>query len=341
MRWKRPASVLFWPVSAAVVLGLALLGIGSIENSAASTQTPRAAVQPAILVGSESSATPTALPAVIASVKSAQHGGPIPKPLTPSFAKLQNDWFPYPKRCEVNDVQTHSAICYLSGPGAAPSSKPHAGHKTLVVLGDSHAQMWYPALLAMAKKDNWDVVSLAKAGCVASGLYSNFGASAECHAWLVWARQTIAKIRPNTVFISYHYSGYTDSTTVANTESGLSSLTVWAKTMAKHVVLMADVPNLSSLPMPVDCLQQKGATLKTCTGTWSGSDLDLTGALEAVAKINQVGVMDPLGWFCYQGLCPQAIGHPIAYKDAQHVSKTYATALSPPFRAAFRAALTP
>ncbi len=341
MRWKRPAGVLLWPVSAAVVLGVAFLGIGSIENSAAGTQTPRAAVQPAILVGSESSATPPALPAVIASVKAALDGDPIPSPLTPSFVNLQSDWFKYPKSCEVNDVQTRSAICYLSGPGAAPSSKPHPGHKAVVVLGDSHAKMWYPALLAMAKKDSWDVVSVAKGGCIASGIYGKFGGSPACHAWYVWALATIAKLKPNTVFISFHYSADTDSDRVLKIENGLSALTVSAKKLAKHVVLMADIPDLDALPMPVDCLQQKGATLRTCTGTTSQSALDVTGALEAAAKINQVGVMDPLGWFCDQNLCPQAIGHTIAYKDFQHVSKTYATALSPPFRAAFRAALAP
>jgi hypothetical protein len=339
MRWKPPAGVLLWPASAAVVLGVAFFGIGSIENSAAGTPTARAAVQPAILVGSSNSATPPALPAVIASVKAARKGAKIPSPLTPSFANLQSDWFKYPKGCEPLDGQTHSArICYLSGPTAAPSSKPQPGHRTIVVLGDSHAQMWYPALLAMAQKDSWDEVSLAKAGCTA-GVFVNPGAQTECNAWYDLALKTIAKIRPNTVFISFHYSAITDSAKVLKIENGLSSLAVWAKTVAKHVILMADIPFLN-LPEPVDCLQAHGATLKTCTGTWSGSELDLTNALEAVAKLNKVGVIDPLGWFCYEGLCPQAIGHTIAYKDFQHVSKTYATALSPPFRAAFRAALS-
>jgi hypothetical protein len=339
MRWKRPVGVLLWPASAAVVLGVAFLGIGSIENSAASAETARAAVQPGILVGSSSSATPPALPAVIASVNAAKKGAAIPSPLTPSFVKLENDWYSVPKRCEAHDGQTQSAICYISAPAGAASSKPHAGHKTVVVLGDSHAQMWYPALLAMAKKDSWDVVPLAKAGCLPQAVFTNH--SAECHTWYNWALKTIATLRPNTVFIGFHYSGITDSNTVLTIENGLSSLTVGEKKVAKHVVLMADIPLLDSLPLPVDCLQQKGAKLKTCTGTWSGSQLDLTAALEAVAKLNKVGVMDPLGWFCYQDLCPQAIGHTIAYKDAQHVSRTYATALSPPFRTAFRAALTP
>jgi len=58
-----------------------------------------------------------------------------------------------------------------------------------------------------------------------------------------------------------------------------------------------------------------------------------------LARDHHVGVIDPLGWFCYKGLCPLAIGDTIAFADYGYVSGVYATALGPPFRAAFRAAL--
>jgi peptidoglycan/LPS O-acetylase OafA/YrhL len=342
MQWKRSTGVLLWPASAGVVLAVAYAGIASIESSAATSA--RAAVQPAIVVGpSSSSSTPAALPAVIASVKAARQGAAIPSPLAPSFIQLAKDGPRYPSKCEPHPGQTQSAICYVSGPGAAPSPTRHSGHKVVVVLGDSHAQMWHSSLLPMAKKDGWDDVSVSKASCTPAVLYANISPSGpglltECHTWYAWAQKTIAKIRPNTIFISFHYSPYA-GTTAQKTADGISALTVWAKKYAKHVVLMADIPDLESLPLPADCLSKSGAKLKTCTGAWSGSDLDLTGAIEAVARLHGVGVIDPLGWFCYDGSCPQAIGHTIAYRDTNHVTRTYAIALSPPFRASFRAAL--
>jgi hypothetical protein len=43
--------------------------------------------------------------------------------------------------------------------------------------------------------------------------------------------------------------------------------------------------------------------------------------------------------FCDQEQCPLAIGRTITYSDKNHVSKTYAQQLAPPFAAAFRKAV--
>src|SRR5262249_30106349 len=156
-----------WPVSVGVVLVVAFAGIGSIESSAAGVQTARAAVQPAMVVGTMSRHGPAALPAVIASVKAELRGDPIPSPLVPSLFDLPGDLFGAPQGCAGANPpgQTRAAICYVSGPAAAPTPTPTAGRKTLVVLGDSHAEMWIRPLLAMAPKDHWDVVPMWKSGC--------------------------------------------------------------------------------------------------------------------------------------------------------------------------------
>jgi hypothetical protein len=194
----------------------------------------------------------------------------------------------------------------------------------------------------MAEKDDWDVVPMWKADCSPSALYADVAGSAvslsECRAWLKWALETIPSLHPSAVFISF-LDAYGTPEVATKAESGLSSLLVWAKKAGNHVVLMLDSPLLSSLPLPVDCLQQSGATLRTCTGRWGGGPFDSSQALRALARLHHVGVIDPVGWFCYKGLCPLVIGHTIAFADLGHVTRTYATALTPPFRAAFRAAL--
>jgi peptidoglycan/LPS O-acetylase OafA/YrhL len=340
MNWKPPLGLVLWPASVAVVLAVAFAGIGKIENSAAGVPVARVAIQPAMLVGTQNPHGPPALPAVIASVNAALHGSPIPAPLVPNISVLPYDHFGWPASC-VPRGQTRLAICYLSGPTAAPSSVPTPGHKTLVVIGDSHAEMWGPALLAMAKTDGWDIVPLSHGGCNPGILFANsapgsYASLTECHTWYAWALRTIERLKPNTVLISF-FGGYTDVLAQRKVESGLASLMASSVKAATHVVLMADVPHF--LSFPVDCLQGSHATLRTCTGVWSGPGLDWNRALEQFARLHHVGVIDPLGWFCYKGLCPQAIGHTIPYADQSHVTRTYATALAPPFRAAFRAAL--
>jgi len=340
MKWKRPAGVLLWPVSVGVVLAVAFAGIGSIESSAKAAV--RAAVQPAILVGSASPHGPAALPAVMASVKAELRGAPIPSPLVPPLLNLLADRFGSPRGCAGANAagQTRSPVCYVSGPAAAPRLTPTPGHKTLVVLGDSHAEMWIRPLLAMAKRDDWDIVPLGKSACTPAVLYANNNANGnrdECHAWYTWVLKTIARMHPNTVFISFLNAN--SGATATKAERGIASLLVSEKKAAKHVVMMLDSPLLTSLPLPVDCLQAPGATLRTCTGAWGGGPFDSSQELRALAREHHVGVIDPLGWFCYKRLCPLVIGHTVAFADLGHVTRSYATALSPPFRAAFRAAL--
>jgi len=338
MRWRRPA--VLWPVAVGVVLAVVFAGIGSIESKTSGAPVERGAIQPAMLVGAANPHGPAALPAVIASVKAALHGAPIPSSLVPSLFAL--DAYGAPPGCYgANGAGvTSSAICYASGPTAAPRSKPTPGHKTLVVLGDARAEMWIRPLLAMAKKDKWDIVPMWKADCSAPNLYANSDANgnlAECRAWYQWALAKIKTLHPNAVFISF-FNGYSGDTATKD-ESGIASLLAQEKKVAKHVVLMLDSPYLHSLGLPLDCLHEPGATLRTCTGTWGGGPTDSSQALRALARRDHVGVIDPLGWFCYKGLCPLAIGHTIAFADYGLVSQIYATALGPPFRAAFRAAL--
>jgi hypothetical protein len=301
------------------------------------------AVQPAMVVGASSPHGPAALPAVVASVQAARRKAPIPSPLVPSILGVDIASFGAPSDCDGQDGHvTRSAICYLSGPTAAPSSTPTPGNKTLVVFGDERAAMWISPLLEMAGEDHWDIVPMWKRGCTGSVLYANSTAInnlAECQKWYAWALKTIARLHPDAVFNSFltDYSG----DTATKVETGLSSLMTSENHLAKHVVLMLQSPYLSSLPRPVDCLHKSGATLRTCTGAWRGTPLQVSEALRARARLDHAGVIDPVGWFCYKGLCPLAIGHTAAFADYGIVSTVYAIALSPPFRAAFRAALHP
>jgi SGNH domain-containing protein/O-antigen polysaccharide polymerase Wzy-like protein len=338
MQWKRPA--LLVPVAVAVVLAVVFGGLESARSSTGAGPIEEGAIQPAMLVGASNPHGSAALPAVIASVRAARHGAPIPSPLVPSILGVQAYGAPLGCAGQGGVGVTRSEICYLAGPATTPSTTPTPGHKTLVVLGDERAAMWISPLLTMAGTDNWDIVPMWKAGCTAAVLYANsdaFHNRSDCHAWYAWALRTIARLHPNTVFTSF--LGSYNGEIATKTENGIASLLATEKKDAKHVVLMVDPPywRLSSFARPLDCLDKPDATLRTCTG--SGGPSDSSRALEALAQWYHVGVIDPLGWFCYNGLCPLVIGHTIAFAYYGIVSTTYGNALGPPFRAAFRAAL--
>ena len=179
LRLNRPVGALLWPASAGLVLVLSLVILRSIGATAERFEAAAAAVKPPALVDTASAATVESekpLPAVVAAVRAAERGAPLPSPLTPPVERLRGDFYTFPDGCTPSRHGTSSKICRLGAAGAA---------KTIVVFGDSHAEMWMPAILAMAKHDGWAVVPLVKVRCVPR----SWGGTDECGKWSRWARR--------------------------------------------------------------------------------------------------------------------------------------------------------
>jgi len=141
MRWRPQTGALLWPASAAVILAVAMPILGSLHGTATRIANASAAVRPAALVTSDIAARTSwkPLPAVAAAVAAAKHNAALPWPLTPPVGSLRGDFYVFPKGCVARQGQTSSNVCRLGDTDAA---------KTLVVIGDSHAQMWMPTIPA-------------------------------------------------------------------------------------------------------------------------------------------------------------------------------------------------
>jgi hypothetical protein len=357
MKWSRRSGLILWPASTMAVVVVALMTNSKIEGRLAHLSIARAAVQPAIVVDAHiGNFLPPALPAVRAAVAAARNGAPIPSPLVPQVSKLEDDFYDYPdSRCVAHDGQaTSSIICRLTGPSSSapasttptttqPTQPPQA--KTLVVMGDSHSQMWMPAILSMAQLDGWTVVPLAKSRCTAARLFESGGPAneagirAECRRWYRWALTQAKALQPDAILLGL---GYSSASVGPPAQQAVNGITAWESAVArfsKRVLLMADTPYLTQVPEPVDCLLARHATMKTCTGAWTSTQLSVTKALSALAPLHNAHLIDTTGWFCFKYACPLVIGHTIAYRDYGHVSRTYAKELAPTFRAAFRRAM--
>ena len=146
MRWRPQTGALLWPASAAVILAVAVPILVSLNARATRISNAAAAVRPAELVRETTAARSSwkPLPAVVDAVNAAKRGAALPWPLTPAVTDLRNDLFAFPSGCSARQGETTSKICRLGAPDAT---------KTLVVFGDSHAEMWMPPVLRMAKRD--------------------------------------------------------------------------------------------------------------------------------------------------------------------------------------------
>jgi peptidoglycan/LPS O-acetylase OafA/YrhL len=332
MRWRAPAGALLWPASAAVVLAVAAVTLGSIDDKTGRLEAASAAVRPVQLEDPTTAASlaraSNALPAVVAAVKAAQRGAPIPSPLAPPVSQLLNDVYYFPQGCVPNEGQTSSEICRLGDT---------TSQKTLVVIGDSHMQMWMPTILRMAQQDGWVVLPIVKSSCT-PGSWIRYPKKPECNAWYRWATKEAEALKPNVTLVAGDWG---PDTPVATAVKVIGALTTAMKKFSTSVIVLGDPPPQKR--QPVDCLLAPNATMKTCSS--KVTKLQLSGDIQiaAGAKKRHVGFMSSRGWFCartsaarLEFLCPLVVNRTITHRDKDHISQTYGLELLGPFRGAFR-----
>jgi hypothetical protein len=262
------------------------------------------------------------LPAVIKAVDAAELGRSLPAALDPPVSDLLKSWYNWPASCGAADGQTSSQICHFGDV---------ASKRLLVVIGDSHAEMWMPAILSMAQRDHWNVVPLSKSACLPREWYDGkqFG---ECHAWYQWMLRQVKALHPDVILTSGCCGFFDESMGQAQQRSYLS-LAAATRRYTKHFVIIGD--NVGVDRQPVDCLLASQATMQSCTTVWPDYRFYGNQSLDVLAGKHRVGYIDTSGWFCWQDACPMVVGNTIVYIDTGHITDQYAENLSAPFRAAF------
>jgi hypothetical protein len=83
--------------------------------------------------------------------------GPLPADVRPALAAVRSDRpRSYRDDCHITMLKTHGAECAY---GVRDSPR------TVVLLGDSHAANWLPALERLAAKRGWRVLTRTKSAC--------------------------------------------------------------------------------------------------------------------------------------------------------------------------------
>jgi peptidoglycan/LPS O-acetylase OafA/YrhL len=331
--WSAPRSAMLVPSSVGAVVLATMLALTFINAKVFRLEKASAAAK-AAMAGSlgtgQGVARSQTLPAVVAAVKAARQGAKIPSVLTPPVSNLLKDIYSFPPGCvPATDSQTTSQICRLGDASSA---------KSIVLFGDSHAQMWMPTLLAMAERDGWVIIPLVKSACTpATWLGKGYANTPKpllraCHTWYKWALGQAQVLHPTVTLMAGCCGG--DATVATDERRGFSSLAKTMKPSSTSVILVADNEGVSK--QPVDCLLRRRATMRTCTTKWPAARFAFINSLAKLARTNGFEFLKTRGWFCYQHECPMVVGRRIVYRDTAHITKTYALALKGVFRSTFR-----
>ncbi|MGQ0464237.1 MAG: acyltransferase family protein [Sporichthyaceae bacterium] len=246
----------------------------------------------------------------------------VPANLAPALDKATTD-VPKDGDCFLYYTLTEQGPCVFGDP---------AGTRTAVLFGDSHAQQWFGAFDAAAKKNGWRLIAWTKSGCSLAdvptfvpGTQKAFG---ECDTWRTATTARIAKLAPDLLI-----GGQSNAT-----RSELDNAT-WAKATVetlrkaagdKPVILLQDNPYAPA--DPVNCLSANLGNVAACTYERAKGHYYNPTRYAAVAEaVGQAGfrIVDTADWTCGETHCPVIVGNMLVYRDLGHLTDTFVTWLAP------------
>jgi peptidoglycan/LPS O-acetylase OafA/YrhL len=216
---------------------------------------------------------------------------------------------------------------------------------TVVLMGDSHAEHWLPAMDRIGRERGWKIVAMVKPACpvadveqlVSSRLKRYY---TECTQWRRSMLSRIVKLHPDAVILS-SYDHYVDADG-ARSASGVTPA-VWREGLRRtyrrlsdagiSTVAIRDVPS-PGFDVPA-CLSRR-ASRAPFTGKACEYDLarslrpEAVGAQIAAARgVRRLAVIDMNDRVCSTPRCRVVRGGAIVYRDGDHLTATFSESQAP------------
>ena len=233
----------------------------------------------------------------------------------------------YADGCLVFRRKTVSPRC-VYGDRSAPT--------TVVLFGDSHAMQWSPALFKVAQRRHWRLVALVKSSCPPADV-AIFDDSlrreyTECETWRRHALARIRRIRPAMVLVSSltSYSVLRGPDKLGPQQShrrlreGYREVLQRLEKVSPTVVAIGDSPH--HMKHADDCVAANPDHLQACSRSREKARPPQP-LLDAAHQLRRVRALDPISAFCPEDTCPAVIGNTLVYRNADHVTATYAATL--------------
>ena len=256
-------------------------------------------------------------------------GGSIPAGLIPSLDAARAD-IPsiYADGCHLSQPATDIPECVFGDP---------ASTTTVVLLGDSHAAQWFPALERLAVERSWRLISMTKSGCTPGWLTvwsTNMKrAYVECDQWRERVVERITSEQPDLVIVasSHPYPSPGDGA-AAPPDGGTALAAGLAETVDRLAPLAGAVALIGDTPKwdldPPDCLSAHLDDILACTEVRTSMVDEAWLARErTIAADHGARFVDPTNWACPTDPCTPVIGRYLVYRDDHHLATPYVVAL--------------
>ncbi|MFB7717325.1 acyltransferase family protein [Nocardia sp. NPDC056100] len=251
-------------------------------------------------------------------------GALVPRaPMRPTIEEAPAD-VAYPTRDScIADFDTRSVVTCTYGDANA--------HRTIAVVGNSHAEHWIPALQIVAEKYRFKISVYLKMGCpltVAEEPMYKGQQNPDCKDWSHDVIERLGAERPDYVF--------TTGTRPADNggdEIPQDYLDVWHELADRglQVLAMRDTPWLRRNGIryrAIDCLASGGNRVE-CGMKRPDALSAVNPALAASDDFPNVHVLDLNNAVCEPTVCAVVEGNILIYHDEHHLTASYSRSLAP------------
>lgn len=272
-----------------------------------------------------SSITPGTAAQVAALVAAAPEISSVPSTLVPSLPDADADdvfsYYPSLHKCALSGGSQTTVPSCVYGDTAAKHS--------IVLWGDSHAYMWFPAVDAIAIQDHYKLVALFKVACPVADINvfnvltgSNYPA---CSAFRTNMVARINKLDPSMVIMSedFYTAGYSKKKiTTSEWTKALEATIKELKPNIDKVVLGNTIP--IGYGFPSSCLASYPTNIQKCSVPERSHVLtsERQSEQKAVAAERNSTYINVIPWTC-SSVCTDIIGDYVVYYSYQHLTATY------------------
>jgi len=230
----------------------------------------------------------------------------------------------YGEKCIAMDFSTKPLLCHYGN----PFSK-----KTLLVVGDSHAVQWLPALELIAKKENLHLIAITKSSCSYSLTNSQSTQNRQDESCVEWNHRLpniIEKMQPDVILFSQS-TGYVSSV------NGLDAVELadriaenWTRLTQSGISIVAirDTPHVG-IDIPV-CLSKFGLIGEDCTKARDRAMFNnLNDPLVLASRlVKEANIIDMTNYICGKELCRASKDGVIIWRDSNHMTATFTRTLA-------------
>lgn len=207
------------------------------------------------------------------------------------------------------------------------------GAVRVVLVGDSHAEQFLPALFQIGAERGWRVETRLHASCPFNAerrLLETRGGSV-CAGPNATTLTALLGDPPDLVVTANWASGDFEETDTGHAP-GVLGYADWWNLLAdagSEVVAIKDTPMPRDDPRASDCLAANYAQPERC-GMPRGEAVRLLGIVDkAQVLAPRTSVIDLTDLLCVEDVCPAVIGNVLVYRDTNHLTDTFVRTMTP------------